>query len=379
VKNWTITLIKLAVCLVVATGCSAAKATHSIAPPGQAAAVATQAVPARQATLPATEAPAVTTTQAARAGQATRTNPAQQAVQATQPATVTPAAANGQRARHHLDALAGEIGARPAGSPQEVQAGEYIRAALQADGYETQVQPFSFDGQNGSGRSANIIALKAGRSPQEIIVGAHYDSVTAGHGADDNASGVAVMLEVAEKISQVETPYTVRFIAFGSEEVDLDGSRHYARQMSQAEIANTRGMINLDSLAAGDIPYVYGQSGTADSLSDWIANMAGEAGYTLETRTAEELVNADGSPCDCSDYSPFEKLGIPFAYFEATNWNLGDQDGYTQVDPSLGEDGEIWHTRYDKIEQIEALFPGRIDQHLALFVTVLYDTLTRLE
>ncbi len=322
--------------------------------------------------------PTLAATQAARATR--QVVPAEATGQASATAQ---AAANGQRARQHLEALAGGIGPRLAGSRQEAQAAAYIQAALEADGYPVQVQPFTFEGevegQEVGGKSLNVIAVKPGRSAKEIVVGAHYDSVTAGKGADDNASGVAVLLEVAEKVSKVTTPYTLRFIAFGAEEVDLNGSRTYARRMSQAEIENTRGMINLDSLAAGDIAYVYGQAGTADSLRDWIVKTANEAGYALETRTAEELNNADGTPCDCSDYSPFEKLGIPFAYFEATNWNLGDQDGYTQVDPALGEDGEIWHTRYDTVEQIEALFPGRIDAHLELFVTLLYETLTRME
>ena len=109
--------------------------------------------------------------------------------------------------------------------------------------------------------SANVVAVKKGTSAQEIIVGAHYDSTDAGPGADDNASGVAVMLEVAKLVSEQTTPYTIRFIAFGAEESGLLGSYAYLNQMSQEEFENIIAMIDLDSLVAGDIAYVYSDEG----------------------------------------------------------------------------------------------------------------------
>jgi Zn-dependent M28 family amino/carboxypeptidase len=290
---------------------------------------------------------------------------------------MTPAAANGQSARQHLVALSEDIGARPPGTPEEAEAAQYIQAAFEALGYETQIQPFSFTTEDEDTLdSANIIAVKTGLSPREIVVGAHYDSGDEGAGADDNASGVAVMLEVAEKVKDVQTPYTIRFIAFGAEENDLDGSRYYVDQMDTSEIQNTVGMINLDSLIAGDIAYVYGDAGTG-SLRDWIMMRARDVGLDLEARTAQELDNLDGTPCDCADYGPFQEAGIPFAYFEATNWNLGEEDGWTQVAPEFGEEGVIRHTGYDTVSDIDGLFPGRIEHHLNLFVTLLYDTLTQ--
>lgn len=287
--------------------------------------------------------------------------------------------ASGRVAREHLVYLADGIGARVAGSEEEAQAAAYVEAAFETYGYDVQVQPFGFADWFGTrGESANIIAVRPGASGEEIIVGAHYDSSDEGDGADDNASGVAVMLEVAELLRGVETPYTIRFIAFGAEETGLNGSRYYVEQMSRAEIENTVAMINLDSLIAGDFTYVYGDAGPG-TLRDWILALAPSAGFYLEGRTAAELDGDDGTPCECSDYAPFQEVGIPFAYFEATNWNVGNQDGWTQVDPSLGENGSIWHTRYDTVSTIEQLFPGRIDQHLDLFVTLLYRTLTEFE
>lgn len=265
-----------------------------------------------------------------------------------------------------MEALA-VIGARVPGSQNEQSAAQYILAAFQKLGYTPQTQPFSAWDENGSEfKSANVIAVKKGDSPKEIIVGAHYDSGNQSLGADDNASGVGVLLEVAERMAQVKTPYTIRFIAFGSEENDLDGSNFFVARMTVEEFDNTIAMINLDSLAAGDITYVY--SGAKIFLRDWVLAWAGNNNMPLQTIPNADLT--DGmSPG--SDYGAFEERGIPFIYFEATNWTLGEEDGYTQVNQLYGDVGYIWHTKYDNLEYIDATFPGRVDEHLRIFVSAL--------
>lgn len=295
-----------------------------------------------------------------------------------------PATPNGLAARRHILTLSEAIGPRVAGTAAEAEAAATIRLAFEALGYATDRQPFSFSREDEAGdditlSSANVIAVKPGRSDQVIIVGAHYDSVDAGNGADDNASGVGVMLEVAGKIRDIQTPYTIRWVAFGAEEEDMDGSRHYVAQMSESDIRATVGMINLDGLIAGDIAYVYGDAGAPASLRDWILETAQARGFDLHTRSVDELDSPDGAPCDCADYGPFQAAGIPFAYFEATNWDLGDGDGMTQVALDFGDAGEIRHTIYDNLAYLDATFPGRIDQRLNLFVTLLYATLTRFD
>lgn len=296
---------------------------------------------------------------------------------ATGPSTTMPSDVTyGAIARQHLTALCEEIGPRLPGSAEEAAAAEYIKAAFKTYGYNPQVQRFAFTTEDDEElESANIIAVKRGLSSQEIIVGAHYDSVDDADGADDNASGVAALLEVAKLLQDAQTPYTIRFVAFGAEEADMDGSRYYVEQMDEADIENTVGMINLDSLIAGDITYVYGDAGRG-SLRDWIIKAAADAGFALEARTAKELDQPDGTPCDCADYGPFQEADIPFAYFEATNWDLA-ADAMTQVDVDLAEDGKIWHTEYDTLDYIDATFPGRIDKHFNVFITLLYDALTR--
>jgi Zn-dependent M28 family amino/carboxypeptidase len=275
-----------------------------------------------------------------------------------------------------VTSIADGIGPRPTGTETELQAAQYIIDSLQSFGYVTKTQPFTTSGKNGVVNSSNVIAVKEGLSPQEIIVGAHYDSPPLGTGADDNASGVGVLLEVAQRIQNISTPYTIRFILFGAEEIGLERSKYYAGQMQDADIQNTIAMINLDALIAGDIAYVYGNAGKAGDLRDWTLEYAKERNLDLQTQPGTKPEYPPGTTGDFSDHAPFKALGIPYAYFESTNWMLGDQDGYTQVSPEYGKNGKIWHTQYDNLEYIDATFPGRIRERLNLFVIVLEGILT---
>ena len=295
----------------------------------------------------------------------------------TQIAVSAPALGYGAAARGYINTLT-EIGPRLAGTEQEARAAEAIADLFAALGYPTETQPFTaIDDYGEAIDSLNVVAVKRGESAQEIIVGAHYDSADEGLGADDNASGVAVMLEAAGLIANVSTPYTVRFIAFGAEEAGLLGSYVYLNQMSQAEVEDTVAMVNLDSLAAGDITYVYSDEDPQADLRDWTLGWASANGFGLQTIYDVDL--SDGEGGGVSDYAAFREAGIPYIYFEATNWTLGDEDGYTQVDYQYGEEGQVWHTRYDTLDYLDATFPGRVDQHLDLFVQALYAVLTQYE
>jgi len=298
----------------------------------------------------------------------------------TQPVTETPAPAEpsaGEIALAYVDAIANGIGPRPAGSQQEAQTVQYLTQVFEELRYPTEVRPFSISVEGNTIESANIVAIKYGTSSREIIVGAHYDSVKVGKGADDNASGVAVLLEVAARIAELETPYTVRFILFGAEEAGLHGSKTYVAGMTDEQKQNTITMINLDSLAAGDIAYIYGDAGAKGTIRDWALQFAAERDLPLQTQTGLNPEYPVGTTGDWSDHAPFKAAGIPYTYFESTNWTLGNKDGYTQVDPQYAEQGEIWHTQYDTLDYIEATFPGRMQERLGLFVTVLEAIVTQ--
>lgn len=289
----------------------------------------------------------------------------------------------GSIARAHLEAITGKSGARLAGTASETQAAQYIADVFNGLGYAAETQPFSRIGWVGEAEvetmvhSANVIAVKVGDSEKTIVVGAHYDSSEEGLGADDNASGVAVMLELAELLKDKPTPYTIHFVAFGAEEVGLLGSVSYVAQLSREQLKNTIAMVNLDSVTAGDIAYVYSMEGDKAILRDWALAWADQNGFDLQTIRNVDLNDEAGYAT--ADYSAFQRAGIPFAYFEATNWTLGDKDGYTQVDPQYGEEGGIIHTEFDRLEYLDKTFPGRVNQHLEGFTSIVAAILTQFE
>jgi Zn-dependent M28 family amino/carboxypeptidase len=289
----------------------------------------------------------------------------------------TPSAKYGGIARPLIGDLTA-IGARVAGTDGETKAAQYIVSAFKAIGYAPDTQAFTAAAGSQSISSANIVAVKSGTSSQQIIVGAHYDSTEAGPGADDNASGVAVMLEVAKLVQGTKTPYTIRFIAFGAEESGLLGSSAYLNQMSQDDFQNVIVMIDLDSLVAGDTAYVYSDE-SQSTVRDWALDWAVGNGLDLQTVRNVTLTYPDTKGIGSSDYAPFQAVGIPYVYFDTTDWTLGDKKGATQVDTKYGENGVIRHTKDDTLAYLDQTFPGRVDQHLNLFISVLYNLLTQYE
>ena len=104
----------------------------------------------------------------------------------------------------------------------------------------------------------NLIAELPGTSKSEevLVVGAHYDTAGSTPGADDNASGVAVLLAVAHAMTGTENERTVRFVAFTNEEppffhTEQMGSRVYARSCV-VRGDNIVGMLCLESLGYFD-------------------------------------------------------------------------------------------------------------------------------
>ncbi|MBD3107487.1 M20/M25/M40 family metallo-hydrolase [Bacillus sp. AGMB 02131] len=281
----------------------------------------------------------------------------------------------GKMSYEHMNYLAYDIGPRVAGTQSEIAAGQYIKGQFERIGLKTSVQQFNYVRRGVTYTSSNIIAYKPGKSSKQIIVGAHYDSVAAGRGVDDNASGVGIVLEVAEVLKKIKTPHSIVFVAFGAEEVGLQGSNYYASQMSDADIDNTVAMINLDSLAVGDKMYVYGSPGEDGFVRDLALKIAAQKKLNVGTNPGVNPDYPAGTTGDWSDHAPFNRLGIPYGYLEATNWELGDLDGYTQTE----KHGGVWHTQNDTLEFIEKEFPGRIQEHLSTFSIVLTDVLKSLD
>lgn len=153
--------------------------------------------------------------------------------------------------RRDVTALA-SLGARSTVFPEALHAGAaHVARELEAAGYRVTRQGFEADGI----ACENVEAeLRGGSKPEEIVViGAHYDSVDEGPGADDNASGTAAVLALARRFAHARPARTIRFVAFVNEEppnfqTETMGSWQYAKR------AHERGekiaaMLSLESIA----------------------------------------------------------------------------------------------------------------------------------
>ena len=159
------------------------------------------------------------------------------------------------RLERHVRALAADIGVRSGDEYAKVQrAAAYIERELQALGFSVASQEFSANGRI----YRNLEATLGGTTlRQEVVVlGAHYDSAEEAPGADDNASGVAAVLEVARLFAKGPQARTVRFVLFPNEEPpwfatsDM-GSRHYAAE-ARARNDQIVAMMSIESIGYYD-------------------------------------------------------------------------------------------------------------------------------
>lgn len=129
------------------------------------------------------------------------------------------------------------------GYPKLEQAAQYIEKEFLKTGLDVKEDHFEWEGKS----YKNIVAEKRGvTSPHRVLIlGAHYDTVPGSPGADDNASAVALLLEVARNIQAVPLGSTVRLIAFSLEEYDYGGSAHYAEGLKKGG-EEILGMISVE-------------------------------------------------------------------------------------------------------------------------------------
>jgi Zn-dependent M28 family amino/carboxypeptidase len=196
----------------------------------------------------------------------------------------------------------------------------------------------------------NVIGLLPGHDPglrnETVIVGAHYDHLGLGgfgsldpdstgkvhNGADDNASGAAMLIHLAGRLAQSPPARTVLFIAFSGEELGLLGSAHYVRQPVYP-LSSTMAMINLDMvgrLRNGRL-IIYGAQ-TAKEFPALLDSLNWHAGFDLK---------AQGDGYGPSDQSSFYAAGRPVLhvftdlhgdYHRTTDdWQKIDPEGFRRV------------------------------------------------
>jgi Zn-dependent M28 family amino/carboxypeptidase len=167
------------------------------------------------------------------------------------PAGAAPDSMLAERLRRHVTVLATDIGERNVYRPAALRAAaDYIRAEWAQQGHAVASQRYDVQGVE----SENLAIEVRGRaSPGEILlIGAHYDSVRGSPGANDNASGVAALLEISRDFARFVPRRTVRFAAFVNEEPPFFtsqqmGSMVHAKAARQRD-DDIRFMVSLEML-----------------------------------------------------------------------------------------------------------------------------------
>ena len=224
--------------------------------------------------------------------------------------TAGPAASERDAAYRSAKYLAREIGPRPAASQAELNAHRYVARQFERAGLRTTYTRFRVPNR-GRGRSQNVVGAYDGPHRCLKIVMAHTDSVPAGPGAVDNASGVGVVVALASRLRAIRPFCDVWLVATGAEErpytgqADHLGARRLVKHVRQRRSARRlRYALSLDMV---------GRGGRFQLRSPRGAPRRGVEGQVLAAgrRSDVTLRWLPDSGTGNSDHREFELVGLP--------------------------------------------------------------------
>jgi hypothetical protein len=239
-----------------------------------------------------------------------------------------------------------EMRGRAPGSPQDATLRAHIAdrfACLGLTPVEGSFQQEFVDSRDRP--TANVVAYLPGSDPQVagdiILIGGHHDHLgmrngNVMNGANDNASGAATVLAVAQAVRQRAEPprRTIVFATFGSEELGLEGSYHHAEHPPAGlPIEDMVYMINLDMIGTyfnDDMVYAFGSFEGTPARAAVDDLLADRRDLTVELGASAVEVEGEGD----SDYDAFCQQDIPYLYF-------------------FTEDDECYHRACDDADRID--------------------------
>ena len=256
-------------------------------------------------------------------------------------ATATLAAAadarfDGAAAFRHLERLVA-IGPRPAGSAGGARARDYIAAELRRAAVKVRVEPFEADTPDGRLKMANVVAVVAGRRPDVILVGGHYDTKLFRDvrfvGANDGGSSAALLLELARALAAKPREYTYWVAFFDGEEArgawtptdSLYGSRRMAADLARRNQL-PRAVIVADLIGDRDLG-IRREASSTPWLTDLVWDSARRLGHGIHFLPDAMSVE--------DDHAPFLRAGVPAALL-------------------IDFDFPPWHTSGDTLDTVSA-------------------------
>lgn len=296
----------------------------------------------------------------------------------------------GEIAEQQTRYIAGHFPGRMAGSPAELLTADYLMQQFQSWGYQSDIRQFNTryrftqtDGeqvwQNINGNS--VIAFHQGAEPQQIIIMAHLDTYTPQsdqdnnnnlgglslQGVDDNASGLGVMLELAEKLRSVPMRYSIRFFATSGKQNDAAGARSVLARMTKKEQKNTLLVINLDSLIVGDKLTVISSASTPTTVRklsrDRAIALAHQFAIPVVTKPAADTLSSKASGF-YQEVALFDNAGIPVLSIESDRTDSASHDVHQQRTRSKAfPEGTARHqVARDNMQYLDKWLPGQIKQ-----------------
>jgi Zn-dependent M28 family amino/carboxypeptidase len=231
-----------------------------------------------------------------------------------------------RRLRRHVEQIASCP--RPPGSAAHLRVREYVREHLGRAGFRVQDDPFA----GGPAPGVNLLTQPVGAAELPlVIVGAHYDSLPDTPGADDNASAVAALLELAAwigpRLTDARWKARLQLAAYDQEEYGLRGSRHHSARLKEP----LRAMLSLEMLGYVDArpggqrlpPQL---AGLSPDVGDFIGVLGNVASAWLVEEVTQSMRQIDGLPVQSlavpgdgsalpdsrrSDHAPFWDRGLP--------------------------------------------------------------------
>lgn len=218
------------------------------------------------------------------------------------------------RVQQHVQMLAGKIGVRCSNTPKDTTAAVYMADQFIKCGYPVSLTWVKLPDR----RNINVYAELPGTNPKVVLMGGHLDTKALSPGANDDASGVAMTLELARafKVSKAKPPYTLGFAGFTAEEiyVGMGSNDHHFGSRAMAANAAFRSrlysMTSLDMVGVGtDINF------KTNASNSWRT-------YLNDSARKMRLPAHVYSGVTGSDHEPFEALGTPACQID---WTPDDQ------------------------------------------------------
>lgn len=253
---------------------------------------------------------------------------------------------DGERAFRDLVDLV-RIGPRPAGSEGAAKARALIGERLRQAGWRVEEQRLAAQVGGEQIDMVNLIGVLPGERPGLILVGAHYDTkrLPGFVGANDGASGTAVLLELARVLGDAPRPYTVWLVFFDGEEAlganitpndGLFGSRALANQMArEGDLEKVRALLLVDMVGDRDL-HLTEDVTSSPALRQALAEEAERLGLG-------EVIQGGGSVPVIDDHTPFQRQGL--------------QETLALIDFQYGDvstPGPLWHTTGDSLAAVGA-------------------------